>query len=372
MPKWSFPLISILLLTVGCGGNKPKLSDEELASMPLAPREGLPEASGGFVLAVGGETITSDEIITQPLLEHFKPIAQKSSFPQFAEQARPQLEQIVTARVSNILLYQQAKRDVGTGVDLEDALEKATEAEVKKFIANFNGDSARAEQALKKAGMDWNSFREYQKKMILSQDYIRRQLPERRPITYSELVNCYNEMKEEFFALPTTIIFRLIDIQIPKVELKDPNGNRTEQARKLTDELMKRLQNGEDFGELAKQYSHDHKAPFGGLWWPVQPTSLAKPYDVLAAEAEKIQPGQIAGPIEADEHIFIMKLEEKNQNKFQQLENVQKEVEAKIIFDRQKKAVDELSAAITQQVALAERNRFIDFCLEKIYQMCHQ
>jgi parvulin-like peptidyl-prolyl isomerase len=363
--------MSVLLLTYGCGGgSKPKFTEEELALIPLAQREGLPEASDGFVLAVGGETITSDEIITEPLLDHFRPIAQKSSFEQFKKQARPELEQIIATRVSNILLYQQAKRD--TGVDIEDALEKATEAEVRKFVAGFGGDYAKAEQALKQMGMDWRSFREYQKKMILSQDYIRRQLPEYRPITYSELVNCYNEMKEEFFAIPATITFRLIDIQIPKLEVTDPNRSQLEQARKLANELVKRLREGEDFGELAKQYSHDHRASFGGLWQPVQPTSLAKPYDILAAEADRIKPSQIAGPIEAGEHIFIMKLEEKRPKSFEPLENVQKEVEAKINFDRRKKAADEFSANLVQQVALTERDRFIDFCLEKIYRLCKQ
>jgi len=371
MRKCAFLTVLVLLLTYGCGGGgKPKFTEEELALIPLAQREGLPEASGGFVLAVGGETITSDEIITEPLLDHFRPIAQKSSFEQFKKQARPELEQIIAARVSNILLYQQAKRD--TGVDIEDALEKATEAEVRKFVAGFEGDYAKAEQALKQMGMDWRSFREYQKKMILSQDYIRRLLPEYRPITYSELANCYNEMKGEFFAIPAMITFRLIDIQIPKLEVTDPNRSRLEQARELASELVRRLREGEDFGELAKQYSHGHTASFGGLWQPVQPQSLAKPYDILAAEADKMKPAQIAGPIEAGEHIFIMKLEEKRPKSFEPLENVQKEVEAKIIFDRRGKAVDEFSSKLVQQAALNERDRFVDFCLEKIYRICHR
>jgi parvulin-like peptidyl-prolyl isomerase len=371
MQKCALLTMLMLLLTYGCGGgSKPKFTEEELALIPLVQREGLPETSGGFVLAVGDETITSDEIITQALLEYFRPIAQESSFEQFKEQAGPELEQLLTARVSNILLYQQAKR--GTGVDIEDALERAAEAEVRKFVVSFEGDYAKAEQALKKMGMDWRSFREYQKKMILSQDYIRQQLPEYRPITYSELVNCYNELREEFFTIPAMIKFRLIDIQIPTLEVADPNQSQLEQARKLANELVRQLRKGEDFGELAKQYSHGHRASFGGLWKPVQPESLAKPYDILAAEAEKIKPSQIAGPIEADEHIFIIKLEEKRPKSFEPLENVQKEVEAKIIFDRRKKAVDEFSAKLVQQAALGERDKFIDFCLEKIYRMCRQ
>ena len=123
---------------------------------------------------------------------------------------------------------------------------------------------------------------------------------------------------------------------------------------------------------MAKQYSHGHMREFGGLWKPVQPESLAEPYDILAAEAQKIEPGQIAGPIEMQGHIFIMKLEDKCSKDFQPFEKVQIELEQKIIFDRRKKALDKLDAELAQQVYLNEKDEFIDFCLDKIYEMCNQ
>jgi hypothetical protein len=217
--------------------------------------------------------------------------------------------------------------------------------------------------------MDWRSFREYQKKMILSQDYIRRQLPEHRPVTYGELVNCYNEMKEEFFAIPATIKFQLLDIEAAKVELNDPNQNQQEKANSLANELLEQIRAGQDMSESAQGLSG---VSFVGYNRPTRPESLEKPYDVLAAEAEKIRPGEVAGPIEAGEHIFIMKLEEKKPKSFQPLANVQREVEAKIIFDRRKKAVDEFSAKLVQEAALNERGKFIDFCLKKIYRLSNQ
>ena len=373
MRKYIILAISAALLIYGCeDSSKPKFTEEDLVRIPLSQREDLPEVSGGFALSVGGETITSDEIITEPLLEHFKSSAQQSSLEQFKKLAKPDIDQLLTTRISNILLYQEARRKAGSNEGLEDALEKATESEMRRFIASFDGDYARAEQVIKRMGMDWRSFRDYQKKMILSQDYIRQQLPENRPISYNEIVSRYNEMKDEFFSTPATIIFRLIDIQIPKLKITDPNIDRAKYARELAGELMGRLRKGEDFGELAKQYSSGHRASFGGLWTPLQPSSLAEPYDVLAAEADKIEPGQLAGPIEAGEHIFIMKLEEKRPKSYEPLEKVQKEVEAEITFDRQKKAADEFSNNLVRQITLTEKDRFVDFCLNRIYRLSRQ
>ena len=373
MRKYIILAISAALLIYGCeDSSKPKFTEEDLVRIPLSQREDLPEVSGGFALSVGGETITSDEIITEPLLEHFKSSAQQSSLEQFKKLAKPDIDQLLTTRISNILLYQEARRKAGSNEGLEDALEKATESEMRRFIASFDGDYARAEQVIKRMGMDWRSFRDYQKKMILSQDYIRQQLPENRPISYNEIVSRYNEMKDEFFSTPATIIFRLIDIQIPKLKITDPNIDRAKYARELAGELMGRLRKGEDFGELAKQYSSGHRASFGGLWTPLQPSSLAEPYDVLAAEADKIEPGQLAGPIEAGEHIFIMKLEEKRPKSYEPLEKIQKEVEAEITFDRQKKAADEFSNNLVRQITLTEKDRFVDFCLNRIYRLSRQ
>ena len=182
-------------------------------------------------------------------------------------------------------------------------------------------------------------------------------------------MNCYNQMKEQYFAAPAKLEFRLIDIQPAELDVTDPNSDKLEQARTLANQLIERIQAGEDFGKLAKRYSHGHMRDFGGLWKPVQPESLAKPYDILAVEAQKLQPGQTAGPIETQGHIFIMRLEDKHSKSYEPFEKVQIELEQKIISDRRKKALEELDAELMQQVNLNEKDKFIDFCLDEIYQM---
>lgn len=371
MRKFRFLLVLAVLLVEGCGGGSSgKFSEEELAGMPFAQREGLPEPSGGFVLAVGGETITTEEIITERLLEYFGPIAQRSSLEQFKEQARPTLEEIIVAKVTDILLHQKAKRQAGDNID--ERLEKIVDREVKKFVASFDYDYAKAEEALEEKGMDWKSFREYQRKLILSQSYIASQLPGEKALTYSELVESYNEMKEEVFLRPAEITFRLIDIEVAKVELNDPNKSRREQAKELADELARQIEEGQDFGELARKYSHGYRAPFGGLWKPVQPESLAEPYDVLSREAGRIESGEVAGPIEASGHIFIMKLEEKTAKDFELFEDVQKEVESTIHLERRRTALEELNKKLVLQAIIGDRERFIDFCIEEIHRMSNR
>ncbi len=375
MHKYVFLSALMLLLIGGCNdGSNP--TGAELERQALARKIRLVEASGGFVLMVGGETVTSDEIIASPVelggmfvlpMEYFKPIAQASELEQFKERARGQLKGILTAKISNILLYQQAKRQMGENI--EQALDKEAEKALREFVVAFGGDQIKADEALKQRGMDWKSFKEYQKRLILTQWYLGSKLSNNRPITYRELMDCYNEMKDKYFAKTATIQFRLIDIQPARLQAANPNANRHQLAEQLALELTKRIRSGEDFGELAKQYSHGPMREFGGLWKPVSPGSLAEPYDKLAVEAENIGSSQIARIIITAEHVFIMKLEDKKIAGYEPFEKVQRQVRNKIILDRQNEAVDRVNDTLLQQVELSKTDEFIDFCLEKIYQM---
>ena len=377
MRRCIFLSVSMLLLIGGC--KNPGLTDVELDNRNLARKIRLVEASGGLVLIVGGETVTSDEIIESPVelggmfvlpIEYFKPIAQASELEQFKQRARGWLKGILTNKISSILLYQQAKRQAGKNI--EDALEKQAEKALREFVVTFGGDQIRADEALKQMGMDWKSFKEYQKRLILTQWYLRSKLSNNRPVTYREMMDCYNEMKDEFFTKTATIQFRLIDIHPARLQVANPNANRHQLAEKLALELAKRIRSGEDFGELARQYSHGPMRDFGGLWQPMQPGSLAAPYDKLAAEAENIESSQSARIIITAEHVFIMKLEEKKLSGYEPFKKVQRQVRGKIILDRQNEAVDRLNAKILQQAELGKTDKFIDFCLEKIYQMRDQ
>ena len=373
--------LSVLILPFisGCDGGKSKLTDTELARVALTQKIELVEAGGGLVLMVGGETLSSDEIIASPVwlngvlvtpTEHFRAVAQNTDLEQFRKQARAPFEDILIDKISNMLLYQFARKQAGDNVD--ETLQKAADNEYRKFTLDFAGDQDKADQALKQKGMDRKSFMERQKRDILIQWYVTSKLSDNRPITHDELMDCYNRMKDEFFAKVARITFRLIDIQPARLNVTDPNEDRRRLAKKLADGLFARIQSGEDFAGLAKQYSHDEWREFGGLWRPVTPASLAAPYDILADEAGKMEAGQVSRPIEAPGHVFIMKLEEKQSGDYEPFEQVQGRVEEQVIFERRNEMFDQLKARILSQAQLGRTDKFIDFCLEKIHRISNQ
>jgi parvulin-like peptidyl-prolyl isomerase len=215
------------------------------------------------------------------------------------------------------------------------------------------------------------TYKQWKKKQILAEHLVESRYARNRLITYSELLARYEEMKDKQFAREGVLQLRLIDIVIAKMQLKDPNDDPTQKARLLAEDLRKRIDAGEDFAGLAKQYSHESRAEQGGLWPPRNPDALAAPYDVLAQKAQGMQRGQVAGPIEAPGRFFIMKVEEKQQRSYQPLSEVQEEVKKDILYERRRQVVDELDAEIERQVAVADTSRFVDYCLERFYRQAH-
>ncbi|MBN2317332.1 MAG: peptidyl-prolyl cis-trans isomerase [Sedimentisphaerales bacterium] len=369
----------ILLVIVGCGDSQKRMKDSEMERAAITQKIELAEDAGGLALIVGGDTLTSDEVIhsqaflggkiTTPV-DYFKPMAQAVSLELFKQQAKEPFEQVLIGNISNIVLYQYAKRQAGDRV--EESLEQAAQNEYRRFVLSYGGNQAEADEALKARGLDRKRYLEGVKREILIQSYVTSKLPtDNRPITHRELLDGYDEMKDQQFARVARIRFRLIDIQPDKMEATDPN-QRQQLAEERAAQLLARMKSGEDFSALAKEYSNGPMKGFGGLWRPMQPTSLRAPYDVLAAETEKMKQGEIAGPIIAEGHVFIMKLEEKQDAGYEPFETVQEQVREYIIEKRRIKAREPLYDRIKQQAKLGQTDEFMDFCLEKIYRTSRQ
>jgi parvulin-like peptidyl-prolyl isomerase len=365
-------LVLCAVMFGGCAWMDDMLGRPDKDAIPncAAPKTNCvrPPCSGGMVLPVNGELVTIDEVVN-PQLEALKPIAQNGDYLDFRRRAKPVIIQSMDNKVSNIVLHQKAKKEMKEGID--EQLDKAADTEVKQFLAGFNGNYADAEKAIKQMGMDWKSFKEYQKKLILVQYFLSEELKDKRPITYSEMREFYENSKNEQFHTPMTIQFRLIDI-VPaklKFDANDPNMTSTEAGKQLAQKVMEKLKAGADFGALAKMYSYDPvRGPLGGLWTPVGTGSLAEPYDVLEQAAAKLEPGQVAEPIENQGHIFILKLESKKAESYEPFEKVQHNVEMSIKYQRRKEAVDKLVDKLMAQADIGDKNTFLEMCLQRAYQ----
>ncbi|MGD0784284.1 MAG: peptidylprolyl isomerase [Sedimentisphaerales bacterium] len=358
----------MLILFSGC--EKTKKSDIDVKALdkiqPPATPPILPKPSGGLALSIDSTAITADEII-EPIREPLAEAAKQTDYEHFRTTAKPMLINILLQKIGDIRLYEKAKEALPENID-QTIIDKIVEQEVQRFISQYGGDYATVEKMLKTMHTNWQDFYKQTRRGILIQSFVSDEVKIQKPITHSELIEYYDKIKGEFYTKEGQIEFRLIDLEVGKFkDPNDPNADAGKKAMKLAMEVSERIRKGEDFGELAKKYSNDQAAQNGGLWKPIRPGSLAEPYDAIEKATENMAIGQFAGPIAAGNHIFLIRLENKQIQSCEPFEKVQSEVEGRLMFEKRKKLVDDMMAKIIAQVDLSYADDFIEYCMQKAY-----
>lgn len=366
-----FLMAALTLVAAGCGEDmrKASLTEEEIRE-----RTFVAEVIGPGELFVSGEKVTCQDVLAARAEEADMEVSFKQKLEElaatmelkpFTQAAGPILTRRLKTNITNIVLYKRAERQFGDQID--ERLEDVAESELRKFVLEHGGNNARADEALKAIGMNRVTFKERRKKEVLAENLLASKISRNRPITYSEIAVKYDELKDAYFVKPAMVQFRLIDIQIMKVELADPNDDPRRKARVLAESLVTRLCAGEDFAALAEEYSHGRRAAEGGLWDPRDPDTLAAPYEVLPEWAEKIEIGQIAGPIETPTGYFIMKLVDRRPRSYLPLPEVQDQIERRIRVDRRVEDLAKIEAEIESQIEAMDTGPFVDYCLEQLH-----
>ncbi|MBN2514161.1 MAG: peptidylprolyl isomerase [Sedimentisphaerales bacterium] len=362
----------LAFMVSGCGSNIPqgKYTPEQMKTIPFPNRYDLPVPSGGITLNVASETVTVKDL-TVLLEQQFKPLAAQGSFAAFKQAARPAFRETLRSRVTDILLYAEARKKAPENID--DALDKAVESELKRFLSSYDNNRALAENALRTMGYDWKTFRDFQKRLILTQSYLSKEFSDKRPIAHSEMVDYYNKHRQEQFCWEGTIQFRSIDLipaRMPAELIAEGETAETATVR-LSVELMDKIKAGEDFGTLAEQYSQGPLASAGGLWRPITigAGSLPDIYAVLEQKALTMEPGQVAGPLTSEQYLFILKLENRKDAGCKAFEEVQDAIEQQFQFEFRKEQYSKMVERLMGQTDVIQMEQFLDYCIIEAYAM---
>lgn len=119
-----------------------------------------------------------------------------------------------------------------------------------------------------------------------------------------------------------------------------------DKAKTKIQEIEKRIQAGEDFAELAKEYSQDGSAALGGdLGW-FSAEQMVAPFSSAAAQ---LKPGEVSGPVQTRFGYHLIKLEEKKPAGTTPLADVSEDIRIRLA---QEAAVGKVQDAL-EQVQLA-------------------
>jgi len=179
---------------------------------------------------------------------------------------------------------------------------------IDQYTEQLGSDEA-LEQLVTNSGMtmrDWNRLLRRQKE----EELLQRKLEEERfgevRVTGLEVGRYYETYYDSIPSNP--VIMDLSHIMISS--LPDPEVVASLNAR--TEEIRRRIADGEDFGEMARRYSEDlNSATNGGdLGFFARGTFMAE----FEEAAFALEPGEISPPVRTDVGLHIIKLEERNED----------------------------------------------------------
>jgi peptidyl-prolyl cis-trans isomerase SurA len=208
------------------------------------------------------------------------------------EEARPE---ILNQMIDELLFTQEA---VKKGVQISDI-------EVQKYI-NVIRDQYGSEESFRKAleaeGYTLESFKREQKRALLLQELIKQKFGSELDVTDEDVKQFYRENRDQFPARSDSVKLKHIFIRFHTTDADK------EKALRRVEYVMNRARGGDDFGELAKEFS-DHeitKASGGDMGYFIP--GVGK-YDLKLEEAaSKLSVGEISKPIEVPGGYEIIKV----------------------------------------------------------------
>ena len=229
---------------------------------------------------------------------------------------------ILDELIDRAIIFTEFKDRVRTFPDYQ------IEDEVKRVVRNvYNGDEQLFKKYLKATNLTRDQFKEQQRKELLVQ-IVRAQ-------QFGDVANPKeNELREEYDRWSITNRDRAKDLgTYRRIYLHKSRGGGPFAQLKLAEDIVKKLNNGGNFNDLAKQYSNGSHAEQGGVWRDIPRTDLAMEFGTLLFETNG---SEIMGPLEDQIGFNIVQVMERKLGPAKPFLEVRDEVQRRVISDKKK------------------------------------
>lgn len=216
----------------------------------------------------------NNEIIT---LSHYRQqeeelrqrFAKESNGGNFEAEFEKEKKNLLRDMIDETLLVQRAQdRDVSVDTRLVRHLDDLRQ---KLGLESMEA----LEEAAKAQGLSWEDYREGISRQLMTQEIMYREVRSRIIISRQEVREYYEEHKKEYDRPEEA---RLQQIMI---SMKDRNPA---VARKIAEEVLKKIKEEEDFANLARKYSDHSTAPLGGNTGWFRRGTMSPEFEKLAFE----------------------------------------------------------------------------------------
>jgi peptidyl-prolyl cis-trans isomerase SurA len=290
-----------------------------LAAQQPPPPKGL--VIEQIIARVNDDIITSHQLkqAQASLLSEIKRDCNGCSPAQIQTEYAKQESDVLRDLIDQSLMVQRAK-DEGINVDI-DVVKQLDEIRLQYKLDSM--DALR--RAVEASGLNWDDYKDSIKKHLLTQKLIQRDVGGTIQIDHEAVQKYYDSHKNEFNR-PETVVLR--EIFLPT---KGKTPAEIAQIKKQMENIRQRVENGDDFGQLAKLYSKGPTADQNGELGAYTRGQLAKPIEDAVF---KLQHNQMTPVLERPGGFELFQVEQHYQAGIQPLDAVENEIENKIYMKK--------------------------------------
>ena len=329
----------------------PEAKPEKPAKPPAAPKASNPD-SGKTVEEIIARV--NNEIITRSEYDKARQTAEEDAKSECQNRCTPeQLQTAVEDRrkfslrdlVDQSLLVQRAK---DMGVSVEPELIKRLDA---IRIENKLPSMEELEKAVSSQGLNWEDFKNNIRNTLLTQRVISSEVGSHITISDDEVTKYYEAHKTEYVR-PEQVALREI---VVSTEGKKPEE--LPDLKKKAETALKRVQDGEDFGEIAKRLSDGSTKSQGGFLGVYKRGELSKE---LEDKVFKMKRKELTEVMETKQGYLVLEVLEHYDEGEQSLAKVKNEIMDKLYSGRMEPAMREYLKTLREQSYVVIKPGFQD------------
>jgi peptidyl-prolyl cis-trans isomerase SurA len=236
--------------------------------------------------------------------------------------------------IDQSLLVQRAK-DMGVSVEPE-VIKKLDQIRTDNKLPSME----ELEKAVTAQGMNWEDFKNNIRNTLLTQRVISSEVGSHITVSDEELTKYYEAHKAEFVR-PEQVALREIEIS---TQGKSPDE--IPELKKKAETALKRVKDGEDFGEIAKRFSDGSTKNQGGFLGIYKHGELSPE---LEATVFKMKKNELTDVMETKQGFLILQVLEHYDEGEQSLAKVKNEIMDKLYSARMEPAMREYLKTLREQ-----------------------
>ena len=275
----------------------------------------------------------NNEIITRSEFEKSKATAEEDARQECQAKCTPeQLKTAIEERQKNSLrdLIDQSlliQRGKDMGITAEADVIKRLDA---IRIQNKLGSMEELEKAVTASGVNWEDFKNNIRNQIITQRVISNEVGSHITIGDEEIQKYYGEHKAEFVR-PEQVALRAIEVNTEGKKPEDVPALKTK-----AETALKRVKDGEDFGEIAKRLSDGSTGKEGGFLGTYKKGELSKE---LEDRVFKMKRNELTEIIETKQGYLILQVLEHYDEGEQPIEKVRNDITDRLYSQRMEPAL---------------------------------